>query len=61
MSRLPGSHFYFVFNSGGGTLKGWGAHPTLLSGQQREQRAAVQLSHQQLGHAGGQRETFRRA
>lgn len=56
MSRLPGSHFFYFFNCGRGTLKGWGAHPTLLGGQQREQRAAVQLSHQQLRHAGGQRE-----
>lgn len=34
-----------------GTLNSSEAHPTLLGGQQREQRAAVHLSHQQLRHA----------
>lgn len=39
-----------IFSSGRGNLNEWEAHPTLLGGQQREQRAAVQLSHQQLRH-----------
>lgn len=39
-----------TFISRRGIVNSTEAHPTLLGGQQREQRAAVHLSHQQLRH-----------